>query len=467
MTAAVIDPALLAAYLPRTRWFGGKGRDADVVGATVLARLAADPAPVLLVLAVDVAYADAGEPERYQVPLACYPAPQPRLEHALIGPVRPHSGTGGGDWHAYDAAHDPAALALWWRSFADLAPGEVGTAGGLRVHRVAGPALDPGAVGSLFSGEQSNSSVFFDDTAVLKLFRKLTPGEHPDVELHRVLTEADSPHVAQLWGWLEVDGTCLGMLQEFLRTATDGWDLACASVRDLMGGDAEDPAEAGGDFGPEAARLGEAVRAVHDLLGASAASGGPTPAEAAADMRARLDDALRLVPDLAEHAPRLRALYDRLAALPDVPGLHPQRVHGDLHLGQTLRTADGWRLVDFEGEPARPAAQRRRPDSPWRDVAGMLRSFDYVPAAVAGVHGAGPGAGTGSITGPSGSGVAWAQRSQHHFLTAYAGGELDEQEQTVVEAYLADKAVYETVYETRNRPDWVAIPLASLARIGA
>ncbi len=96
-------------------------------------------------------------------------------------------------------------------------------------------------------------------------------------------------------------------------------------------------------------------------------------------MDARLDDALDVVPELAEHADALRAAYDRLRAL---DGVAVQQIHGDLHLGQTLRTSLGWKIVDFEGEPAKPLSERLRPDSPWRDVAGMLRSFDYVPHVV-------------------------------------------------------------------------------------
>ena len=178
-------------------------------------------------------------------------------------------------------------------------------------------------------------------------------------------------------------------------------------------------------------------------------------------MDARLQAALEVVPGLGPHADALRAAYDRLRGMRD---LEVQQIHGDLHLGQTLRTSRGWKIVDFEGEPAKPLSERLKPDSRWRDVAGMIRSFDYVPHVVerqfASDH-------------PEGEeqrayrAAEWAHRNRNHFLTAYAGGELSESQRALLDAYVADKAVYETVYETRNRPTWVAIPLEAVARIGA
>jgi maltokinase len=254
------------------------------------------------------------------------------------------------------------------------------------------------------------------------------------------------------------------MLQQFLRTASDGWDLALASARNLFAEADLHAYEAGGDFASEAERLGVALRDVHRVLAEhfpverlDAAAVG-----ALADgMDARLDAALEVVPELAQHADTLRAAYDRLRHLDDVA---VQQIHGDLHLGQTLRTSLGWKIVDFEGEPAKPLAERLRPDSPWRDVAGMLRSFDYVPHVVERQF---------AEDQPEGAeqrayrAEEWANRNRNHFLTAYADGALDEDQRILLDAYVADKAVYETVYETRNRPSWVTIPLQAVARIGA
>ena len=251
------------------------------------------------------------------------------------------------------------------------------------------------------------------------------------------------------------------MLQQFLRTATDGWDLALASVRNLFAEADLHANEVGGDFAAESARLGEALREIHETLAKVLPTEAElTPAEIAAGMTERLDAALPVVPELAEHAAGLRELYSAVGALDEI---HVQRIHGDLHLGQTLRTALGWKVVDFEGEPAKALAERALPDSRWRDVAGMHRSFDYAPHAVERMQ----------LDHTDGSeqrafrAQEWAHRNQNHFLVAYAGGELTPQQWTLLNAYVADKAVYECVYEKRNRPAWLAIPLAAVARIGA
>jgi maltokinase len=137
-------------------------------------------------------------------------------------------------------------------------------------------------------------------------------------------------------------------------------------------------------------------------------------------------------------------------------------VHGDLHLGQTLRTAKGWKIVDFEGEPAKPLSERVLPDSPWRDVAGMLRSFDYAPRVAAKTAATADDTGTEQRAFRA---AEWSARNQAAFLEAYAGRELTTGEQALLAAYVADKAVYECVYEARNRPTWLEIPLAALRQM--
>lgn len=486
-----LDPQVLADYLVRTRWFAGKGRPFDVRAVRrigVVPHLPGAPAeaPVVAVHLVEVAFTDAvGGSAAYQVPLALYTDAQPQLEHALLGWWEEPTDAPLPGWvHAYDAVHDRDAMALWLRAFDAAAAAPDATLvddGGLRFRRLPGHDLEADAPASLFAGEQSNSSVFYGEDAVMKVFRQPTPGVNPDVEVHEVLTRADSPHVAALYGWLETgegdDVVQLAMLQQFLRTATDGWELALSSVHDLFAQaftlplDSADTAanevharEAGGDFAGESTRLGEAVRAVHEVL---AERFGTTRLDAeqtaalAAGMTRRLREAVAAVPALEAHAAAIEEVYGRVAALGEVT---VQRVHGDLHLGQTLRTSRGWKVVDFEGEPSATLAERRRPDSPWRDVAGMLRSFDYAPRVVerdvAPDH-------PESAAQVGERAAEWAHRNRNHFLTAYAGGDLETPERVLLDAYLADKAVYETVYETRNRPDWVAIPLRAVAEIGA
>jgi maltokinase len=475
MTPRHLDPEVISGYLDRTRWFGGKGRPYTVTDVRTLGELPGGP-PLVVLHLVEVSYADTDpstgtrlEPasELYQVPLALYEHPQGRLDHSFVGWWEdPEHG-----WvHAYDALHDRDSMALWQRAF-DAASGEgVLEAERLRFHRLPGYTLDLEAHSSLFSGEQSNSSVAYGEDALMKVFRKVTPGVNPDIAVHEVLTRSGSTHVAALYGWLDVslgdgpdDVLQLAMLQQFLRTASDGWDLALASVRSLFADPEVHASESGGDFAGEATRLGEALREVHTALREhfpSESRPAAAAAELAATMSGRLDAALGVVPELEEHAKRLQVAFDEVSHL---DGLAVQQVHGDLHLGQTLRTSVGWKIVDFEGEPAKALAERQLPDSPWRDVAGMLRSFDYAARVVERSLSPSDGADAELIDIRA---EEWAERNKSHFLVAYADGALTSEQQVLLNAYVADKAVYETVYETRNRPSWVAIPLQAVARIG-
>ena len=448
-------------YIDGARWFGGKGRDWQVGRIRRVGTLpGSTPELTVVIDLVEIAYAE-GEPESYQVPLAFYPQAQDRLEHALVDTRDGH--------YAYDALHDRDAMALWLQAFAAAADGTV-RADDLAFHRVAGHELDTEVHSTLFSGEQSNSSVAFGEDSLLKVFRKVTPGVNPDVSIHEVLTRAGSEHVAALFGWLDVvdeptDSVIqLAMLQQFLRTGTDGWDLALASVRNLFAEADLHAEEVGGDFAGEAARLGRALAETHEVLAenfAVARRSGEEMSALADAMRRRLHAAIDVVPELAEHADALEATYAAVGTLSNIP---VQQIHGDLHLGQTLRTVKGWKIVDFEGEPAKPLADRLEPDSPWRDVAGMIRSFDYAPRVVrltsfALDHGA-------AEEGQQAYRAAeWSARNAQAFLASYAQREITGSEQVLLDAYLADKAVYEAVYEARNRPTWVEIPLDALTRL--
>ncbi len=458
---------LLDAFLATARWFGGKGRRFTVTDVRRAATLTGPPA--ITVELLTVSYPDAadspGATELYQLPLVHYPEPQPRLEHALVG-----SWDDGelGEVHTYDAIHDRDAMAVYLRSFAE-ADDTATTDDGLAFHRLPGHELDLEARSTPFSGEQSNSSVAFGEDSLLKIFRKVTPGSNPDIEIHRALTESGSEHVAALYGWLDLEEMELAMLQQFLRTASDGWGLALASVRNLFNEGDLHADEVGGDFAAESHRLGAAVAEVHQVLRTHFPTGSLDAAAAADGMRARLDAAVADVPQLASHAAPARTLFDSLAELhghEQGPGtsLVCQRIHGDLHLGQTLRTSLGWKLVDFEGEPAKPLAERTLPDSPWRDVAGMLRSFDYAAKSVERDLPHDPET-TAQL---QYRGNEWVTRNREAFLAGYAeqrGAPWSSEEQRLVAAYVADKAVYEVVYEAHNRPDWIDIPLAALARL--
>jgi maltokinase len=467
MKNPIADPLeLMSAHVEHARWFGGKGRPFTLAGRRRLGEVSGDKVPDseddgprAAIDLVTVEYADStGGSEIYQLPLAFYAEPQDHLSHALIGMWEDEDF---GPSHVYDAVHDRRAMAHWLSSFA-----EPDDAGRLRFHRLPGHELDVEAHSTLFSGEQSNSSVRFGEDSLLKVFRKITPGNNPDISVHEVLTRAGSEHVAALYGWLEVeDGDevlQLAMLQQFLRTASDGWDLALNSVRNLFAEADLHADEVGGDFAGESARLGVALAETH----ASLQEHFPTHQWSTEQvtslvdgMHRRLDAALDVVPELAEHADRLRATFDHVRRIRD---LKVQQIHADLHLGQTLRTVKGWKIVDFEGEPAKPLSERLLPDSRWRDVAGMLRSFDYAPRVVERTFK------ESEYVGAEQRGfraAEWAERNRDAFLSAYAGGELTVDQETLLSAYVADKAVYEVVYEARNRPGWVDIPLAAIRRI--
>ncbi len=306
------DPAadtreLLVTFIEGARWFGGKGRPFRL---TDLHRLGEVPGSVEggPRVAIDLAtleYDDGGV-EYYQLPLAFYADPQEHLGHARVGEWPDEDF---GTSHVYDALHDREAMACWLRSFNDQPDGP------LEFRRLPGHELDLEAHSTLFSGEQSNSSVAYGEDALMKVFRKITPGTNPDISVHEVLTRAGSDHVAALYGWLETtapDSVAaedhhlhLAMLQQFLRTASDGWDLALVSVRNLFTEADLHADEVGGDFAGESARLGTALAETHQTL----AEHFPTSVLSADELTAlvdamhrRLDEALEIVPGLDEHA---------------------------------------------------------------------------------------------------------------------------------------------------------------------
>ena len=461
----------IGGYLAGARWFGGKGRPFEVTDVTRLAVLEGERSVAIDV--VTVTYGDgregaSAEWEQYQLPLSLVADSDPALDHAFVGWWEdPDLG-----WvHAYDAAHDRQACAQLLQGFADEQ-----TVDRIGFHRLPGHDLDTDVHSSPFTGEQSNTSIAFGEDSLLKIFRKLSPGRNPDIDIHKVLTEAQCPHIAHLYGWIEATSTRTGepvhlaMLQQFLRTATDGWDLACASVRDLFAEADLHADEVGGDFAAESARLGEALAEVHATLAAHFETetwDADELGRLADAMAERLDAAAAAVPYLTKVAPAIHSVLGRVREL-DQP-LTAHRVHGDLHLGQTLRTVFGWKVVDFEGEPAKALAERVLPDSPWRDVAGMLRSFDYAAHAVVADMAPGTEEGRQQLEYRA---QEWAERNRGSFLGAYAAVAgfsvpLPPEAQLLLAAYEADKAVYEAIYEARNRPTWVGIPMAALERIAA
>ncbi len=440
----------LAAWLPRQRWFAGKG--APISGLTITAdTVLVDGDPGLRHLIVAVAQ-DSGT-EHYQLLAGVRQHLPDRLRHAVIGAAGPLAP----GQVSYDALHDPQ-LTRW------LLAAMVGQhqAGALRFGAEPGAAIPAGADSLVLTAEQSNTSLVFGEEAILKVFRRPSPGPNADLEIPRALAQRGSPHVAEPLGWLQgtLDGQpcVLAILSRYLRSATDGWSLAATSVRDLYASDQVRAAEAGGDFAPEAHRLGEATAEVHAALADAFGTFKLPPGahrDLAGQMLSRLDAALAEVPGLAPHADLLASAFGELAGI-DEP-LLVQRIHGDYHLGQVMRTPSGWVMLDFEGEPAAPPAQRRAHASALRDVAGMLRSFDYAARHQALGH---PDPGWIRVAARD-----WASRNQSAFCDGYAqaGGADPLKHATLLRAMVLDKAVYEARYEARHRPSWLPIPLESIA----
>lgn len=453
---------LLAPWLPTQRWFTGK--DWPITGVRLLAHevIDADPRYDHLVVAVDQHVAAGGtRSTAYQVPVSLHHQPDARLEHVLIGEAD--------GLFVYDALHDRHVTGRLLERFAAYEAGST-----LAFRMIEGAELPEDPMDSLvLTGEQSNTSLAFGDQALLKVFRRLSAGINPDIEIHAALAGTDCPYVAPVLGW--ADGTwtdaasgepttgSLAMLQQFLVTATDGWKLALTSVADLFAERDLHASEVGGDFAAESFRLGQATASVHaalrEVLPTSIWTDAERRAEAGA-MQLRLDRATAEVSALEDLAPELSTAYRDLAEL-DHP-VRVQRVHGDLHLGQVLRTSVNWKLIDFEGEPEKPVDERVRLDSPLRDIAGMLRSFDYVALHTLLVEHA-------DDTQLAYRAGEWADRNREAYLDGYrhAVGADPRDEGVLLRAYETDKAVYELVYEARNRPTWTVIPITALERLAS
>ena len=438
---------LLREWLPEQRWYGGKGTAVTAVRVEHEERLPGGEDVRHTVLHVTD---EGGGTELYQLLLGHRSGDvEARLSAAVLGVVDGRT--------LYDAAYDPAAVG----SLLELLQQ------GRQLSRLSFTSttdLDTGLAPRVMGAEQSNTSVVYGDRYIMKLFRRLQPGLNPDLEVSRALVAAHSPHIAAPVGWIEgpVEGvpTTLAMLQIFQRGATDGWAMATASVRDLFAEADLHADEVGGDFAAESERLGVATAEVHEAMRTALPSGSADQQEArrtAAQLHERLDAALSVVSDLEPYADALRHAYDAVADVgDDVP---VQRVHGDYHLGQVLRTQEGWILLDFEGEPARPLAERTAQMSPLRDVAGMLRSFDYAARHLLAERGGEPQLAYRAHE--------WAERNREAFCDGYARGSgADPREQAVLlRAFELDKAVYEVVYEARNRPAWLQIPVGSIERL--
>jgi trehalose synthase-fused probable maltokinase len=441
----------LREFVVAQRWFGSKSR--EVAHLRLLEAIPLTDQPLVLgVLEVEFL---PGTHELYQVPIGARPA---------------------GEWSAgvicetdgmviYDAMTDPELVRVVVRLIADNADIETGQ-GTAEFRVVEGETLGDVRDVRPMGAEQSNSSVVLDERLVLKAYRRLGAGPNPELEILRFLTEREFPHIAALRGWYSHSGrlidATLGIVQEFLHGAVDGWDLALADL-------GEDPAR----FVPRARELGEVTGRLHMVLGSDnqdpAFAPEETSAEALGLLTATVDEEIEQVfldlppdnPELEAIAGRGQEVRERLRQLTNVGSAgRVIRHHGDFHLGQVVQdTEGGWVVLDFEGEPARTLVERRRKRSPLRDVAGMLRSFAYAATASGLLR---------DHRAPSG----WEAEVREAYLSGYlqeTDPSLLPPGRAAIERLLAvfelEKAVYELRYELDNRPDWVRIPAAGIARL--
>jgi maltokinase len=443
---------LLSAWLPGQRWFAA-GPD-NAARATVYRRvtlLVTDTVAAELVL---ISVPTGTRDVIYQAVVGWRTAIPERLEHAFIGHAGPVA--------CYDALHDEEVTGLLLRALTDGSGiGPIASTGA-----AAGDIATDALHGLALTSEQSNTSIVFGNSLILKFFRRIEPGINPDAEMAAAL--ADRPYTAGYVGELRIDldgvPTTLALATRFIPNSADAWSTATASVRDLLAEGDLHADEVGGDFGSEAFRLGAVIAHMHrdlaDVFGQS-----PTPEGDVDALLAAIEhDAAALqgrLPEIADLMPDVRRTCAALAR--DLAGVRAfdQRIHGDLHLGQVLRTVDGWVVIDFEGEPAVPLARRREPKSRFKDLAGMLRSFDYAaryPLYMSTVDAQ-----------RSYRSDEWLARNGSAFLDGYADayGTDPRDEPALLTAHELAKAVYEVDYELRHRPSWVRIPLEAVRSLTA
>jgi maltokinase len=441
MADSALIPGRLDAWMAQQRWFANSTGDALSPAGSLA--LSADGR-------VEISFVRDSTPGAeavYQVPITSVLDEHGGADRRLDGP--------------HTTRFVQALLDLLFGGSVARGDGDAAGAEGVRIGW-SGPApILRGA--RVLSGEQSNTSIIVDAERadgspvglMVKVFRALHDGENPDVVLQSAIAAAGSRRVPETYGavvgtWpdpVAPGGTARGHLavaQEFLADTRDAWRVAL------------DAARVGEDFSEPARDLGAATAEVHRVLASAfptALADARSHAALLGSMRVRAAAATALVPSLAAAGDRISAVLEAGAA-DDWPAL--QRVHGDYHLGQVLQVPGrGWVLLDFEGEPLRPMAERSEPDLALRDVAGMLRSFDYVAGTIAHEGGDGPAA------------RAWSDQARSAFLAGYQAelGTSLAPSSTLLAALELDKALYECVYEARNRPTWLPIPELAVHRL--
>ena len=455
-----LEAEVLPGYVRRSRWFGGKARAVEGVKIAEVIPFRGDACLAL----VEVRY-PAGVSEIYQVPL------QHAARAEMTALITAHPGAliaAAGEMVLIDALFAPAFRAELWE-------------------RITASSL-PAPSSHVLSAEQSNSSLLFGEKVFVKVFRRIECGVNPDAEILRFLTEERHfPHVPAFVGALEWpaakgENALLAIAIAAVPNRGDAWTFALAELKEFY-------ARTQGDTPRDGARIRETVG--EHLLGRIAQLGArtgelhvtlagfttnpdfaPEPLTAAdfvtlqQNVLSLWEEVIASVPDehtaaLDAATPNVRQRAGELAACPITAT--KTRTHGDYHLGQVLETGDDFVIIDFEGEPARSLAERRRKQSPARDVAGMLRSLHYA------AHAARPDDAEPTLLWAE----AWTALTTRTFLDAWTDATRgasfrpasDSDLDFLVNAFLLEKAIYEIRYELNNRPTWLPIPLRGLQRV--
>lgn len=511
-------PSQLPAFLAKQRWFGGKARQIQGCEINDIVSFGAY-FPDALVLMVRVTYVDGGR-ALYSVPVLCS-EPSFAVGNDSVS-LTMDGAQNGQELVLVDALRDEQFLGALLHVIGQHS-GFTGEVGELS-------AFQTSAFTSIYSasaasqkatplvGEQSNSSVIYGDSLILKFFRRVEEGRNPELEIGTFLTEkAHYPNIPQLGGWMEyrVGGKQMtqAILQAFVPNQGDAWRYTLKSLSAFYEAAAKVGEEGVGQLlrqsssqaepalrefarqiiGPYlqmAGLLGRRTAELHLALASDATDPDFAPEPFTMEFQRRLETSLleltsRILNALREKHPSLpaerrdqaKALADRehelarrFQALLRAP-IHATRtrIHGDYHLGQVLYTGSDFVIIDFEGEPARPLAERRIKQSPLQDVAGMLRSFRYAAfAPLLGAAGQKP-----TFSGQNAWAEIWNSWVANRFLKQYfqtsgAASYIPSDPAEVdrlLELHLLEKAIYELGYELNNRPAWVGIPLEGIFTI--
>ncbi|MGK6325136.1 maltose alpha-D-glucosyltransferase [Sphingomonas sp. DT-51] len=469
----VFERDILPDYVAQRRWFAAK--DEAITGVRLSRMLAMPGAEDLLLTQVEVSTATGTA--TYMLPLGIAWEGEPHGPFAsnlaiarirrgrTVGLLTDGFTLGGFAASVISAMRDQEVVAV--------------DGGELRFAATAALDIEANASPEWLSAEQSNSSLVLGQSAVLKLLRKIEPGIHPDAEMVRYLTGHGFANTPAILGEVQLhqgDETSLMMLvQRFVYNQGDGWAWTLGILERL----ATDDESSFSNYENFANNFGRRLAEMHAILAQPSDNAAFAPEsmtsidanQLSGRIEGQLDKALGLLAgatldgeEAREHATFLhehrQQLMDRVRAVArGAKGRTRTRIHGDLHLGQVLVTGSDVMIIDFEGEPAKPLAERRSKDLPMRDVAGVLRSFDY--AAVVGRQNL-PASSETDQDRASERYAAFRDSAVRAFLDGYAGAE-DVGVEPLLDLFVLEKAAYEIAYEAANRPGWVAVPLAGLA----